>query len=115
MPRARSSGALSILSNDVNFAVPFEPAIARTLVIAAVSVVLPWSTCPIVPTFTCGLVLSNLPLDMVGFLPCVTLILWCRWCGLNARPLPYQGSALPLSYNGGVRFDNLASQETWSG
>src|SRR5262245_26657172 len=29
-------------------------------VIAAVSVVLPWSTCPIVPTFTCGLVLSNL-------------------------------------------------------
>src|SRR5580765_7599886 len=33
-----------------------------------------------------------------------TLVLWCRWCGLNARPLPYQGSALPLSYNGGVRF-----------
>src|SRR5437773_1577792 len=49
------------------------------------------------------------------FLPAVTLILWCRWCGLNARPLPYQGSALPLSYNGGVRFDKLASQETWSG
>jgi hypothetical protein len=22
---------------------------------------LPWSTCPIVPTFTCGLVRSNLP------------------------------------------------------
>src|SRR4051794_5316267 len=33
-------------------------------VIAAVSVVLPWSTWPIVPTFTCGLVLSNLPLAM---------------------------------------------------
>src|SRR5688500_17913856 len=30
-------------------------------VIAAVSVVLPWSTCPIVPTFTCGLVRANLP------------------------------------------------------
>src|SRR5712691_12049760 len=29
-------------------------------VIAAVSVVFPWSTCPIVPTFTCGLVRSNL-------------------------------------------------------
>ena len=29
-------------------------------------------------------------------------VLWyCRWCcrtGLNCRPLPYQGSALPLSY-----------------
>ena len=23
---------------------------------------------------------------------------WCCRCGLNARPLPYQGSALPLSY-----------------
>ena len=23
------------------------------------------------------------------------------WTGLNCRPLPYQGSALPLSYNGG--------------
>src|SRR6185369_14189267 len=28
---------------------------------AAVSVVLPWSTWPIVPTFTCGLVRSNFP------------------------------------------------------
>jgi hypothetical protein len=28
-------------------------------VIAAVSVVLPWSMCPIVPMFTCGLFLSN--------------------------------------------------------
>ena len=27
--------------------------------IAAVSVVFPWSTCPIVPTFTCGFVRSN--------------------------------------------------------
>src|SRR6201998_1048234 len=30
-----------------------------TLVIAAVNVVLPWSMCPIVPTFTCGLLRSN--------------------------------------------------------
>ena len=29
-------------------------------VIAAVNVVLPWSTCPIVPILTCGLFLSNL-------------------------------------------------------
>ncbi len=32
---------------------------ASTLVIAAVSVVLPWSMCPIVPMFTCGLLRSN--------------------------------------------------------
>src|SRR5262249_10460632 len=32
------------------------PRSASTLVIAAVSVVLPWSTCPIVPMLTCGLV-----------------------------------------------------------
>src|SRR5262252_6303931 len=32
---------------------------ANTIVIAAVSVVFPWSTCPIVPTFTCGFVRSN--------------------------------------------------------
>ncbi len=37
---------------------------AMTLVMAAVSVVLPWSTCPIVPTLTCGFLRSNLALDM---------------------------------------------------
>src|SRR3977135_471048 len=58
MPRARSSGALSIESNERNSASPF---IASTLVSAAVSVVLPWSTCPIVPTLTCGFVRSNFP------------------------------------------------------
>ena len=26
--------------------------------------------------------------------------MWCPWPGLNGRPLPYQGSALPLSYMG---------------
>src|SRR5256886_9795707 len=29
---------------------------------------------------------------------------WCPWSGLNARPLPYQGSALPLSYMGWQSF-----------
>src|ERR1700732_447181 len=43
------------------------PFLASTLVIAAVSVVLPWSTCPIVPTFTCGLLRSNFSFDMVYF------------------------------------------------
>src|SRR6266404_5486886 len=58
MPRSRSSGALSIESNERNlmFGLCFD----STLVIAAVSVVLPWSMCPIVPTFTCGLVRSKL-------------------------------------------------------
>ena len=42
---------------------------AITFVNAAVSVVLPWSTCPIVPTFTCGLFRSNLCFAMRVFLP----------------------------------------------
>ena len=36
-----------------------------TLVKAAVNVVLPWSTCPIVPTLTCSLFLSNFSFDIV--------------------------------------------------
>ncbi len=28
---------------------------------------------------------------------------WCPWRGSNTRPLPYQGSALPLSYKGEKR------------
>ena len=53
MPRSRSSGALSMASKAI--AVP-PLASARTLVIAAVRVVLPWSTWPMVPTLTWGLV-----------------------------------------------------------
>ena len=56
MPRSRSSGALSIWSNGVNSASPFS---ACRFVIAAVSVVLPWSMCPIVPMLTWGFVRSN--------------------------------------------------------
>src|SRR5215468_9760442 len=56
MPRAFSSGAASIWSYGL-----YSP---KNFVIAAVSDVLPWSTCPIVPTFTCGLLRSNLPLAM---------------------------------------------------
>jgi hypothetical protein len=41
IPRVRSSGALSIDSNVRNWV--FVPCSASTLVIAAVSVVLPWS------------------------------------------------------------------------
>src|SRR5262245_32249688 len=56
MPRARSSGALSIWSYAVYVAPPVS---ARTFVIAAVNDVLPWSTWPIVPTLQCGFVRSN--------------------------------------------------------
>src|SRR3954469_2834581 len=56
MPRSRSSGALSIWSKGVKSARPLS---AWRLVIAAVRVVLPWSMCPIVPTFTWGLFRSN--------------------------------------------------------
>src|SRR5579864_3276301 len=57
MPRSRSSGALSIESNERNLI--FGLCLDNTLVMAAVSVVFPWSMCPIVPTFTCGLLRSN--------------------------------------------------------
>src|SRR3982074_2854244 len=45
----------------MNFAQPLS---ADTLVNAAVRVVLPWSMCPMVPTFTCGLLRSNFSLAM---------------------------------------------------
>ena len=54
IPRARSSGAASISSY-------FFGALLKAIVKAAVSVVLPWSTCPIVPILTWGFFLSNFP------------------------------------------------------
>src|SRR5262245_7329001 len=65
MPRSRSSGALSIWSYARNFAKFF---FASTFVIAAVSVVFPWSTCPIVPMFRCGLFRTNFSLAIVCLL-----------------------------------------------
>src|SRR5436853_7773827 len=41
-----------------------HPLSADTFVSAAVSVVFPWSTWPIVPTFTCGFVRSNFAFPM---------------------------------------------------
>src|SRR6186997_651989 len=63
MPRAFSSGALSIWSYAVNVAPPVS---ASTFVIAAVNDVLPWSTCPIVPTLQCGLFRSNFAFVIVS-------------------------------------------------
>src|SRR5512146_238410 len=57
MPRWRSSGALSISAKLLTC--PPPPFLWRTLEIAAVSVVFPWSMCPIVPTLRCGFVRSN--------------------------------------------------------
>src|SRR5688572_32457371 len=87
---------------------------------AAVSVVLPWSTWPIVPTFTWGLLRVKTSLAMaaallgsfVGRCGCggwcgrsgsesgrgAVAGRWSWWRGLNPRPPPYQGGALPLSY-----------------
>lgn len=58
IPRALSSGALSMSSYDIasvvlDLSVAFL--LANTVVIAAERVVLPWSMCPIVPTLQCGL------------------------------------------------------------
>src|SRR5712692_2050904 len=68
IPRSRSSGALSIESNARNCT--FGLVFANTLVIAAVSVVLPWSMCPIVPMFTCGLLRSNFSFAIVCYPQC---------------------------------------------
>src|SRR5919107_3697927 len=69
IPRWRSSGALSIWSKATSrLAGSSGTRLARTRVMAAVKVVLPWSTWPMVPTFRCGLVRSNLPLD-IAILP----------------------------------------------
>src|SRR3954469_12259000 len=80
MPRAFSSGALSIWSK-ADASLRFGYLSCRTLVIAAVSVVFPWSMCPMVPMLTCGLVRSNLALA-TGFLS-PWLRRWCvLWGGL---------------------------------
>src|SRR3989344_821679 len=64
IPLAFSSGALSISSTFSSFFA--KPFINRTCVKAAVKVVLPWSTCPMVPTFTCGLVLTNFSFSAIN-------------------------------------------------
>src|SRR5215468_2460391 len=64
---------------------------------AAVRVVFPWSTCPMVPTFTWGLVRSNFSLLMCSSIPNLE---WSPDPGLNWRPHPYQGCALPTELSG---------------
>src|SRR5213082_132400 len=57
--------ALATSSYGTNFDQPWS---ALTLVSAAVKVVLPWSTWPMVPTLTCGFFRSNFSLAMVVLL-----------------------------------------------
>src|SRR5258705_12298655 len=59
--RPCDSEALATSSYEMYLAQPLS---ADTLVSAAVRVVLPWSMCPIVPTFTWGLLRSNFSLAM---------------------------------------------------
>jgi hypothetical protein len=56
IPRAFSSGALSIWSYARNSASAQEAAVLGD---RRGQVVFPWSMCPIVPTFRCGLFRSN--------------------------------------------------------
>src|SRR5262245_61103499 len=95
--RPCDSDALATSSYGTNLAQPLS---AATFVSAAVSVVLPWSMCPIVPTFTCGLLRSNFSLAMfyasfVVLQPWFLLEFWSRCPESNWRPRPYQGRALP--------------------
>src|SRR5437870_13584576 len=63
--RPWAADALATSSYDTNFDQPLS---ADTLVSAAVKVVLPWSTWPMVPTFTCGFFRSNFAFAMVVLL-----------------------------------------------
>src|SRR5262245_22310749 len=83
--RPCDSDALATSSYGTNFAQPLS---AATLVSAAVSVVLPWSMWPMVPTLTCGLERSNFSFAM-------TLLF------LDVRPAPCRrrfSGAAPARY-----------------
>ncbi len=54
---------------------------------AAVSVVLPWSMCPMVPTLTCGLVLVKVSLAML-YSRRLHLKLWASCTGVPGKPSP---------------------------
>src|SRR5205814_9619889 len=70
--------AFATSSYEMNFDQPLS---AETLVSAAVRVVLPWSTWPMVPTLTCGLVRSN------RFFATLLLLLYARTTGLSRAGL----------------------------
>src|SRR5205823_10560464 len=63
--RPCAAEALATSSYGTNFDQPLS---ADTFVSAAVSVVLPWSTWPMVPTLTCGFFLRNFSFAMIVLL-----------------------------------------------
>src|SRR6266487_3103146 len=67
MPRSFSSGALSIEANSRTATLGL--CLCSTLVMALVNDVFPWSTCPMVPMFTCGFERSNFSLDISSLAP----------------------------------------------
>jgi hypothetical protein len=68
---------------------------ASTEVMAAVSVVLPWSTWPIVPTFTWGLVRVNFSFPIFQFSKELVPVYWFNVCTvLLIRPAREQGGTL---------------------
>src|SRR6266481_4093690 len=101
----------------MNFAHPLS---AATLVSAAVSVVLPWSMCPMVPTFTCGFERSNFSFDMPAPLRYLSRSMFGNSCsGADDRnrtgDLVLTKDALcQLSYIGGNQSSVLSRQFTKS-
>src|ERR1041384_7301162 len=71
-----------------------HPLSALTFDNAAVNVVFPWSTCPIVPTFTCGLVRSNFALAIALPRFLVRSLGPSSRAGLNRCPHPPKVGAL---------------------
>ena len=79
----------------MNCAPPYSD---NTFVIAAVKVVLPWSTCPIVPMLQCGLLLLNFSFDIL-----LSLHFFCfnnleRVKGIEPLHPAWKASVLPLNY-----------------
>src|SRR5579872_2732481 len=97
IPRSRSSGALSIESNDRNLI--FGLCLDNTLVMAAVNVVFPWSMCPIVPTFTCGLLRSNFSFAIAFSCRLVSELFPPAFAGLQGTALPGRRLALHLRHH----------------
>src|SRR5262249_57231891 len=75
---SRTVPPLAMSAYDLVLALPCS---ARTARMAAVSVVLPWSMCPIVPTLTCGLVLVKVSLAIA--LLCLAVLACSTPCGIT--------------------------------
>src|SRR5947209_13504313 len=94
--RPWAAEALATSSYGTNFDQPWS---ADTLVSAAVSVVLPWSTWPMVPTLTCGFFRSNFSLAMVLLLAGYDEVVGVasrKGRAFYAKPLDFAMSCSPM-------------------